>query len=783
MKNILPIIQANLRRGKSQAISLLVFVLIAALLLNLGLLMMISYGNFFEKRAEALHTPHYVLVEEERLFSQSQLDYLNNHRDVTEVEHESIISFGANYTYGTGTMPSSFIFLDAGKTRTMNGLTLVEGKAPVAESDICLPYMFRTGGGYQLGDSFSLNAGNRYLTYTICGFTEEVMFGSSNNQIIQVYVSHAGFTSLADRMPDSDCMIIRARIQNPADSDAFYYECLKHFFYETSVEQADSVYVDSYSWSQVKTARTMMSNITSIILTVFAVLIVLISLLVVRFRIRNSIEEGMTNTGALKAVGFTGRQLLWAIVLQFSGIALVGVVAGIAISYAVLPLVSQILELQTALQWQQGFDPLCSSLTFAFILLAVFFVTWLSARRIRNLQPLAALRQGLSTHSFKKNHFPLNRSHGALTLLLAVKSAFQTKGQMVMVFIIVTVVSFVAVAGLSIYVNLGVHPETFAQVLGGELPDALFVVTDPDDMDDLKQSVTDTGKARKMFYYQDVVVMINDLQIISIVAEDYSLHEGATLYEGRYPKHNNEICVSGSLAEQEGIGIDETIKVTQNGRTAEYLVVGFIQSMNNGGLTSAMTIEGYKRVQPDYQPRNLCIYLTDNSKTDEFIKTINAANSGKLSSTINMKELTDATLGMYGDIFFAIAIVLVVVTILVIVLVLYLMLKTVILRQRQQLGIQKAMGFTTLQLMNQFALYYIPIIALGVAAGGLVGILGFNSLFVGLTRSMGIMTASLPPSVELTILMCAGLVLLAYVFAMLISWRIRKISAYSLISE
>jgi putative ABC transport system permease protein len=114
---------------------------------------------------------------------------------------------------------------------------------------------------------------------------------------------------------------------------------------------------------------------------------------------------------------------------------------------------------------------------------------------------------------------------------------------------------------------------------------------------------------------------------------------------------------------------------------------------------------------------------------------------------------------------------------------LYLMLKTVILRRRKELGIQKAVGFTTFRLMNQFALNFIPVVTLGVAAGGLTGAFGFNSLFMATVRGMGIMTASMPTPVGMTIIVCIGLVVIAYFFAMLISWRIRKISAYALVSE
>jgi putative ABC transport system permease protein len=143
----------------------------------------------------------------------------------------------------------------------------------------------------------------------------------------------------------------------------------------------------------------------------------------------------------------------------------------------------------------------------------------------------------------------------------------------------------------------------------------------------------------------------------------------------------------------------------------------------------------------------------------------------------------DAQLGTYGDIFQVVTVVVVAVTALVIFLVLYLTLKTVILRRRRELGIHKALGFTTLQLMNQFALQFIPVITLGIAVGGVAGIFGFNPIFVALTRGMGIMTASMPAPVGLTVVMCVALVVLAYALALLIAWRIRKVSAYALISE
>jgi len=336
---------------------------------------------------------------------------------------------------------------------------------------------------------------------------------------------------------------------------------------------------------------------------------------------------------------------------------------------------------------------------------------------------------------------------------------------------------------VSIYVNLGVHSDNFARIISGETPDAVLVLNDPSDMQDLQQFAQNQSEVRKTLTYESLPTMINDVNVSNFITQDFSLLEGTQLYQGRYPKHDNEACISGYLAQSQGIQINDIIQATSGGATADYLVVGLIQTVNNSGNACAMTIAGFHRIVPAFQPTQLFVYLTDSAQTAEFLTTTDARFGSQLQTTLNSNDLMEAQLSMYGAIFFAEAVVLLAITLLVIFLVLYLLLKTVILRQRRALGIQKAVGFTTLWLMNQFALYYLPVITLGVAAGCALGLTCFNSLFVALTRYMGIMSASLPAPVGTCLLMCAALVLLAYALALLISSRIRKISAYTLVSE
>ncbi len=783
MRSIWPITAANLRKGKGQAVALLVFVIIAAMLMNIGLLFMMRYGSFFEDKTDELNAPHFAVFEESGLFKQSQLDYLGDYPGVTELEYETVSVLDTDVFYNGAWMLSYSIFANAQTKRSMNDLTLIEGSAPQKPDDICLPYMFATGGGYQLGDKFSLTANGVNLSYNITGFTEEILFGSANNQVYQHYLSQSGFDELMAKLPELECVLIKVQLADPYDSEQMSVDVSKEFTYSEGAPDTNTAFFSTLKWTGAKIVRTLMPDIMSIVMVMFAALIVLVSLLVIRFRIRNSIEETITNIGMLKAMGYTGRQLLCSMVLQFGSITLMGIVLGIGISYAVTPLAAGIMAEQTALIWNPGFDIGVSLIAFAGILITVLLVTAVSARRIRTLQPLTALRQGLSVHAFKRNHFPLHRSRGGLTWLMAIKSALQNKGQMVMIFIIISIVSFATAAGVSIYINLGVNPVAFAQLIAGEVPDASVMVDDVDDVAEIRSHIKNDERVRKDIYFQQLNSLIDAGQGMNYIVEDCALLEGGMLYDGRYPIHDNEMALSGVAAKLSGKAIGDMVTVNIGGNSAEYLVTGLMQTVSNNGYACVMNIDAVYRIKPDFKPAEMYVYLHDNADTQAFVDDLDRSYGGQIDSLMNIDELMDAQLGMYGTIFRMVMIVIIAVTAAVIITALYLMLKTVMLRRRRELGIQKALGFTTFQLMNQLSVYFIPVIILGVAVGGIAGVIGFNPIFISLAQGLGIMSASMPAATGLTVVICVCLVLLSYAVSLLITIRIRKVSAYALVSE
>lgn len=137
-----------------------------------------------------------------------------------------------------------------------------------------------------------------------------------------------------------------------------------------------------------------------------------------------------------------------------------------------------------------------------------------------------------------------------------------------------------------------------------------------------------------------------------------------------------------------------------------------------------------------------------------------------------------SALGTYETVVAAFAII-----IFIVILILSLITGTTLVRQRQDLGIEKALGFTTWQLILQIFIGFLPVAIVGSLAGGILGFFGANPLMSCMFRAMGIMKVDfiLPPvSVPL---ICVVIAALTLIISMLAAGRIRKITPCALANE
>ena len=778
MRNLMMLAVANVRKRKSQATSLILFVLLAAMFLNIGLVLLFDYTKAFDERARQLNAPHLVIIEAKGLASEAQFQWLSDRSQESE-QHDVITGVGEYWMSGSKT--SGYVVVaDAGEPTSMNPVTVIGDQETLIRGSILVPYALKMA-GYQVGDQFRLVLSGSQVHYRIAGFTEDVMIGTQMNTSLRFYLATDDFNQLSVEFPQYQGVLLQARLSDTA-SAASLSQALAKLLPAEQDSSSGSNFFFTIVYDLAKDARTFLPSLMAVLVMGFAIILLAINLLVMRFGIVNNIEESTLNIGVQKAVGFRNRQIVGSILTQFASLAAIGAVLGIGISVAVMPFLARLLESQSAMIWKPEVNWAFIGITLGLMILAVMLVAYLAARRTNRLHPLVALRGGLSTHSFKKNHVPLDRCIGPLSFLLGLKRLLGSPGQATTIAVIVAALSFACVSGVALYYNVGVEDDQFMSIIGGELPDVSLTLKDASDFRGLSDRLMAQLDVRKVYGYQGIEVSIDDVAAYGDVA-DFSLFESNMIVEGRFPRHANEVAVGNAILKTHGKKLADTITLTQGGLSGDYIITGLIQAFRNNGQNVLLTYDGALRVQPSFEYYSLNVYLNPGVDVKTFITDLQEREGEILSSSIDMQEMANANLGQLGTIFGFVAGGILVVTVIIVALTLYLVIKTTILRLSRELGIQKAIGFTTWQIMNQLALALMPVIAIAVVVGSFGAVVGLNPFFASMTSSFGIVRTDFQIPFAWAAITGVSLVGLANLVCILVALRTRKITAYALVTE
>jgi len=355
--------------------------------------------------------------------------------------------------------------------------------------------------------------------------------------------------------------------------------------------------------------------------------------------------------------------------------------------------------------------------------------------------------------------------------------------QSIMITIILVAVAFSGTFAIVMFYNTSIDTTAFAQTPGTELSNAIAVLKKDTDNSLQVKDIKNMSGVRKVQFIDSTMVKIEKNEVSVYVMEDYSKKETNTVYQGRYPLHSNEIAIAGQLAIMMKKTIGDNITLKVGDIETQFLITGLSQGASMGGLNAAIRSDGMLKLNPDFKPQNLQIYLNKNVNSGKFVTTINNLNSDRILSVIDMDKEMKNSMGVYVSIVSKVGISILVVTLVVVILVLYFVINSSIIRRKRELGIQKAIGFTTLQLMNQLSIGFLPPITLGVCIGSIIGIMQTNALMSLAERIMGIMKAGFIITPGWIALFGAAIVIVSYVTSMLITFSIRKISAYSLVTE
>ena len=832
MKKALHIAKANLLRSKGASISLFIIIAIISALSTISVSLFADMHEDYRRTTERYNSLHSVFVMPRSQYNSSYTEFITNDPRISQFEQKEVL-FASGVTVDFGpTMETNIIIADIGIPITISAPYMLERDESIPRDQAVYLPRVATNFGYEIGSNFYMLHRNREITLTVAGFFEATELSVVTMTAIKIYVPNEGYQRLSAYFGRSVWMASRLYDLNQAQQ--FNMEFNEYIAIPLSFLSGNSFIID------------IQENINSIesvflifyIIMLFAFILVIISLMVVRFRVANSIENTMHEIGVLKAQGYTSRQIAASYIAEYGMVAVSAALVGMMLTIPAFGAIRQMLFVMSGIPWGVGINVVAGVLCVIVIAAIMMAMVLLSTRRIKKLPPIVALRGGMATNNFRRNFFPLNKFGGGIHLGLGLKNMFAYFKLYAMIAVVIGGAAFAVMAVSVIYQNFVLDATPLLGIAGTEAHEMSITVTRHTDAFALAGELNQMPEVRMTIMQEFAPVRINNVDApFTMVSDDFTRFETITPSQGRLPIYDNEIAMPLSFARRLGVVMGDGVRVTAGGVTREYIVVGHFPVMG-GVAAAAITAEGYRWLIPNYMPRTISVYFNDGVNFDEFAESLtqrfstlntfeeysgdefSAARAraeeriafylehfgidsveyavildGEIiisgsSYSFQIERITDnltmLMAGIEGGAAMAFSLLtqlIVVISVIVVSLILSITVRSIIAKRRRELGILKASGFTTKQLVRQMAVSFLPLTTIGIIAGCIIGALVTGPMLGAALAVDGMFSMVLHISPFVTVGLCVTILVIVYLVAYVSARSIKHVSAYELLSE
>ena len=778
MKNLL-LAKSNLRKNKGLSICIALLILIAAMFICVSGLLLFDYNKNAYKVAEELNTSSislYSLPYNTGNISTVNEQYIDSimPSSVTDYELRKMLTTQTPIEFNDGEVTPIINFITKDElNRRMSKIEIIEEDNSIKENYIYIPYHLHTGGGINIGDTYKIKLPSKTYKFKVKGFINSIFAGSYNLNRYEMMIS------------DEMYKTIEKENQNMQGFDLYInYKDGTNITRETN-KLTNKIYLDktvettSIPLDLTISSRTFISMIFFVSFLMTAAIIIGIVMLMIFNNVSNYIKENIKALGVLKAMGYTTNDIKKSLLIQFSFLTILGLIVGTIAGYLFMPSIATMLIAQSGIPYTISFNLPATLMTVISLPVFVVIIVLISVKKIKKVEPIEALRDGIESHNFKKNHIPLDKSVFSLNTSLSIKNMFKNLKQNIISFITILFLCFLMVISMAMYQNFSREPNL--SLLTFEIVDGVLAI-DESKSKDLEYDLNHDKDVTKVEYVSNYEIQDKDYTKFQtyIMKDPTLLNNKDNCYEGRYPKYNNEIAISGKYAKANNYKIGDEVEFHVGDKKRNYLITGFIQSTNNDGREALLTYDGAVKII-DKDNLYSTYYFDSKVKASKVIKKYEDKYGESITATMDFEELIKGQMDTFISVANLMVVVMAIISGCIIFLVLYLLMKTLIYTRRYEYGILKALGYKSKDLIMQNVLSFMPTIIIGTIVGTIISYYLTNP-YIGLNmRSFGIMKCTM--KIPLDLLLASGIFIIgiSFISALLMSLRIRKIEACDLL--
>ncbi len=712
------LIRNDFVRNKAINLTLFVFLFISALLMATGVLVIQRLSGSVDQIMDVTNPPHFLQMHVGEFEREQVEDFVLGTGLVSQYQVQDMANIeGIHISYikqddTRGNLADSLLdnyFVK--QNESFDYLVDLDNQiVELLPGEIGLPLIYAKRTGIEPGDRIVIQQAEKVYSFTVKTILRDAQMGSSLSGSIRFLLHPMDFEELYSHAMRQES-IIGVRLHEEGDIGKF------ESLYKDEANKMPQNGV-SITYPLIKLVNTIGDGLMSGVIIIVSLVLIVISLITMRFTVLSTLEDEVREIGVLRAVGLRKKDVNSLYQMKYRIIALVACLMAALASFGLGKVFMSNISLNFGLSRATPLSYLLPFLTTALIYIIVMFSLGRVLKIVSKMNVLSALREGKivrAKDSKKQRDGRLSRLfQNPETSLGLLDLRINTKSWLVLMMVLL-LCSMIILVPLNIYSTLS-SPD-FIRFLGASRNDVRVAIQYQPELEDFVREVREASKsdpeielAREYQSFRGMAESENGWQTLLMESGDYSEFP-IEMASGRLPGAADEMAVSLLNQEKFGLSLGDIFPVKLGQEIVNFQIVGVYQDITNGGYTTKVV----RQVDQDILEYAFYLNLVPGADHSAFVDRW--SEDFKQAKVLLFKEMISQTVGtITSSLLYALSVVFVLSLIIIsLIAVLYISLR--MYKQYQEDATLLALGFTKTNIRNSYLLKSALVIFAGVLLG------------------------------------------------------------------
>ncbi|MGG3279971.1 ABC transporter permease [Paenibacillus solani] len=700
------IIRNDISNSKLITLTTMIFVAAAAMLVSLAAVLIVNLSGSIHTLMTQAKTPHFMQMHSGDIDTARLTAFAKQHGNVEDFQVAEFLNMdGAQIILGEHSLVNSV--QDNGfstQSKKFDYLLDLDGNIiHVNDGELYVPISYMRDNTAKVGDIAMISG----KEFTIAGFLRDSQMNSSLSASKRFLISQQDYAEIKNL--GSMEYLIEFRLKDMSELRTF------EAAYAAAGLEANGPTV---TYTLFKMMNALSDGMMIGIILLVSVLIVVISLMCIRFTLLAKIEDDYREIGVMKAIGLRVSDIKKIYLAKYAAIAAAGSMLGFALSLVFKGMLLENIRLYMGESHNSSYASLFGIIGILLVFLAIIAYANRVLKRFRTISAAEAIRYGTAQEkNTGTNRFNLSGNRLFSTnVFLGIKDVLSRKRLYVTSLIVLVISAFIILVPQNLHNTIS--SKSFIQYMGIGSYDMRVDIQQTDHISEKTAEVLHTMNSDPAITKAAVLttksfkVKTGDGSVENIKIElgDHLIFPIAYA-KGKAPAED-EIALSAMNADEMGKQVGDAITVVINGKEKALTVSGIYSDITNGGKTAKAV---FTDDTADIMWSIVSAELSDKALVHEKVSAY--AERFDYAKISDVDEFVSQTFGSTISSVKKAAKAAVIVALIIMVLVTLLFMKMLVAKDRHAIAVMKAFGFTNSDMKMQYISRSVLVLIVGIIAG------------------------------------------------------------------